>query len=176
MARGSGAQPGTSELVLLVGMPLRHLQEAASICAARGSAVLPAGGQGDLVRMAKGTEVLLVATQAGEEQVPAATWTADFVGSVPVAAGTFPEGLPEGWVREWRAARSPAVDVPRSPFGDDEDDEPLDPGAEPNYFEVRSLTELPTAERIFVNELVPKQERGGRTYVPRSPRLVERPP
>ena len=176
MARQPRVGPGTSELVLLVGMPLRHLREAASICAAKGRAVLPAGGQGDLARTATGAEVLVVATHAGEEEVPAATWSAEFVGVVSAVPGTFPEGLPEGWLEERRAARPASPAVPRSPFGDDADEETADPPGEQTYFEVRSLTELPTTGWIFVNELVPKQERGGRTYVPRTPRLVERPP
>jgi hypothetical protein len=40
---------------------------------------------------------------------------------------------------------------------------------------LRSLSELPKEAWTFVNELVPKQERGGRSYFPRTPRLVERP-
>ena len=162
------------ERVLLVGLPLRHLIEAAGICASRGAVVLPAGGAGDLSLAERGTEVLFIASEAGEREVPAATWSAELVGIVPAGPDAFPDGLPEGWVEERQVAPPPVPVVPRSPFGD-QDDEPRSTDAEQSYFEVRSLTELPKAEWIFVNELVPKQERGGRSYFPRTPRLVERP-
>jgi hypothetical protein len=164
-----------SERVLLVGMPLRHLIEAARICASRGAVVLPAGGAGDLGSAAPGTEVLFIASEAGEREVPAATWRAELIGTVTAVPGTFPDDLPTGWVEERQVARHPAPAVPRSPFGDREDDEPPNTDAEQSYFEVRSLTELPKTAWIFVNELVPKQERGGRSYFPRTPRLVDRP-
>jgi len=163
------------ERVLLVGMPLRHLIEAARICASRGAVVLPAGGAGDLGRATPGTEVVFIASEAGEREVPAATWSAELIGIVPAGPDVFPDGLPTGWVEERQAAPPPASAVPRSPFGDPDEDESRGTNAEQSYFEVRSLTELPKAEWIFVNELVPKQERGGRSYFPRTPRLVERP-
>ncbi len=164
-----------AERVLLVGMPLRHLIEAARICASRGAVVLPAGGVGDLSSATPGTEVLFIASEAGEREVPASTWSAELIGIVPSGPDSFPDGLPAGWVEERHNAPPPAPAVPRSPFGDPDDDEPQSTNAEQSYFEVRSLTELPKAAWIFVNELVPKQERGGRSYFPRTPRLVERP-
>jgi hypothetical protein len=163
------------ESVLLVGMPLRHLIEAARLCASRGAVVLPAGGAGDLGRAEPGTDVLFIASEAGEREVPAATWSAELIGTVPAIPDAFPDGLPAGWVEERQVAQPPASAVLRSPFGDRDDDEPRDTNAEQSYFEVRSLTELPKPAWIFVNELVPKQERGGRSYFPRTPRLVERP-
>ena len=163
------------ERVLLVGMPLRHLIEAAQICASRGAVVLPAGGAGDLSSAAPGTEVLFITSEAGEREVPAATFRAELIGTVPAGPDAFPDGLPTGWVEERQVASSPAAVVPRSPFGDLEDDESGSTNAKQCYFEVRSLTELPKAAWIFVNELVPKQERRGRSYFPRTPRRVERP-
>ena len=163
------------ERVLLVGMPLRHLIEAARICASRGAVVLPAGGAGDLLSAPTGTDVLFIASEAGEREVPAATWSAELIGIVLAGSDGFPDGLPSGWVEERQEAPPPAPAVPRSPFGDREDDDGRNSDAEQSYFEVRSLTELPKAAWIFVNELVPKQERGGRFYFPRTPRLVERP-
>jgi hypothetical protein len=170
-----GPRSPTSGYVLLVGMPLRHLIEAAGICRHSGSTVLPAGGAGDLGRAPFGTEVLFVASEAGERDVPAATWRAELIGIVSAAPGTFPDALPSGWIEERQATRPAAPAAKRSPFGDSEDDEPQDLEAEQAYFEVRSLSELPTAAWVFVNELVPKQERGGRSYFPRAPRLLERP-
>ena len=137
--------------------------------------VLPAGGAGDLGSAATGTEVLFIASEAGEREVPAATWRAELIGTVSAVPDTFPDDLPAGWVEERQVAPPPPPAVPRSPFGDREDDEPRNTDAEQSYFEVRSLIELPKAAWIFVNELVPKQQRGGRSYFPRTPRLVERP-
>lgn len=162
--------------LLLAAMPLRHLIEAETICRSRGTAVLPAGGKGDLDHAPVGTSVLFIASDAGISQVPAATWRAELVGTVTTDRDAFPEGLPAGWVEERRA--SPREPPPtRAPFGDDEEDEqPFELEMRQAYFEVRFLSELPSDAWIFVNELVPKRERGGRAYFPRSPRLVDPPP
>jgi hypothetical protein len=156
-------------------MPLRYLVEARRICEVAGSSVLPAGAPGDLDRTAAGTEVLFVVTRAGEQDPPAATWAARFVGTVTAVAAAYPDGLPPSWLEDHRAPRVAPDPVPRSPFGDDETDERSSDAGEQRYFEVESIAELPNAAWVFVNELVPKQERGGRTYLPRAPRLVERP-
>jgi hypothetical protein len=170
----AGSDP-SRDVALLAGMPLRYLREAAGICETTGTAVLPAGAQGDLARTRPGTEVLLMATQAGENEVPAATWSARFHGAIVAAADSYPDALPPSWVADRRTPQPEGRPVPRSPFGDDEAVERSDDPGQQCYFEVGSLEELPRAAWVFVNELVPKQQRGGRTYVPRSPRLVERP-
>jgi hypothetical protein len=156
-------------------MPLRYLLEAAEICDATGTAVLPAGAPGDLDRTAPGTEVLVVATEAGDQEVAAATWSARFVGDLSPGTDAYPEALPPSWLEDRKAPQPSAPPAPRSPFGDDDGDEPSIDRGEQRYFEVDSLEELPNAAWVFVNELVPKQERRGRTYLPRAPRLVERP-
>lgn len=157
-------------------MPLRHLVAAADICAATGTVVLPAGGEGDLDLAPPGTEVLFIASEAGEREVPAVTWRAELAGIVPAPAGSYPEGLPAGWIAEREADSATPTVVPRSPFGDDdEEDEVATADGGQAFFAVRSLGELPRGEWVFVNELVPKQERGGRTFFPRTPRLVPRP-
>ena len=43
------------------------------------------------------------------------------------------------------------------------------------YFEVEGLEELPKREWLFTNELVSKQERGARYFMPRAPVLVRLP-
>ena len=164
--------PAAAESILLVGMPLLLLQEAADRCSAAGTAVLPAGGPGDLPRAGSGTEVLFVAGDADERPAPAATWEAELVGLVDASPGSFPEGLPPSWIADRREAAG--TDVARSRFGDDEDEEHATETTQ-TYFAVRALHELPSAERVHVNELVPKQERGGRTFFPLTPRLVARP-
>jgi hypothetical protein len=165
-----------AEQVLLVGMPLRHLVAAADICTATGTAVLPAGGVGELDQASAGTEVLFIASEAGEHEVPAVTWRAEFAGIVPTPADSFPEGLPAEWIAEREADPATPQEVPRSAFGDDDDeDEVATVDGGQTFFQVRALGELPRSEWVFVNELVPKQERGGRTFFPRTPRLVTRP-
>jgi hypothetical protein len=161
--------------ILLVGMPLLYLIEAAQICAVSGTAVLPAGAAGDLADTAPGTEVLFVATQAGEHEIPAATWGARFVGTVTAGPDEYPEGLPPGWLEARLHPRAAPTSIQRSAFGDQDIEEPTDDVGEQSYFEVEAFAELPNASWIFVNELVPKQVRQGRTYFPRAPRLVERP-
>ena len=166
--------PPDAAAILLVGMPLAWLREPPDRCAQTGTAVLPAGGSGDLPRAAAGTAVLFVVGDARDRPAPAATWGAEFVGVVGAAPGSFPEGLPPSWVEQ--RSRGSATPVARSRFGDvadDEDDDTSD--TEQAFFAVRTVQELPPEQRVHVNELVPKQERGGRTFFPRTPRLVERP-
>ena len=58
---------------------------------------------------------------------------------------------------------------------DDEDDEDKDDAGPQCYFEVERLEPIPKEGWVFANELVRKQERGGRAFFPRAPRLI-RPP
>jgi hypothetical protein len=157
---------------LVVAMPLRHLESALEICRDRGYVVLPAGGPGDLDRAAAGTHVLLMATEAGEAEVAAATWRCVLVGRVAFSPGDpIPEGVPAAWVHEHPAADPAAPDGERS---DDDPDDLDEAGIGPqSFFSVRDLEELAGADRVFANELVPKQQRRGRTFAPRTPRLVE---
>ena len=76
------------------------------------------------------------------------------------------------WVAERRAVAVAAPAADPDPDGEEDEDEP--PGPQ-SFFEVERLEPLPKHEWIFANELVRKQERGGRTYFPRAPRLI-RPP
>jgi len=120
--------------------------------------------------------MLFVASEAAEQEVPAVTWRAEFAGIVPAPAGSFPEGLPAEWIAEREADAATPHEVPRSAFGDDDDEEEVLTAEDgQTFFRVRALGELPRSEWVFVNELVPKQERGGRTFFPRTPRLVDRP-
>jgi hypothetical protein len=57
---------------------------------------------------------------------------------------------------------------------DDEDEEDEDddlPGPQ-SFLRVTALAPIPRDRWIFANELVPKQRRGGRSFVPPVPRLI----
>ncbi|MGH2631005.1 MAG: hypothetical protein ACRDHI_10685 [Actinomycetota bacterium] len=174
---------------LLVAMPSRHLEPARAECEARGSVVLPAGGPGDLGEAPAGSRVLLIATDGGDAEVPAATWSARFEGPLAYAPGDpFPTGLPETWLDE-HADRGEAP-VPQEPDDDEDEDEDHDEDDDEDdddgyddedavgpqsFFRVSGLSPLPTAEWVFTNELVPKQQRRGRSFIPRTPLLIEVP-
>jgi hypothetical protein len=122
----------------------------------------------------------MIATDTDDREVPAATWAAAFQGRVSHQEDEpWPAGLPPTWVDEHPAQ----ITVPREPppsddDDDDDDDEGLDPeGVGPQaFFRVSGLERLPRSEWVFANEVVPKQQRGGRTFVPRVPTLVTLPP
>jgi hypothetical protein len=162
-------QDGTPPQALVVALPRRHLGPAESVCRERGLVTIPAGGPGDLDRANPGIEVLVIVS--GEDEVPAATWHAVFERRVEPAEGTLPEGLPSTWVEEHGAAATAAAPADLEEE-DEDDDERIGPQA---FFEVRALEELPKRAWVFANELVRKQDRGGRAFRPRAPRLIRRP-
>lgn len=180
---GPNSQPD-HDRALLVAMPLRHLEAARTVCDQLGSAILPAGGPGDLDETPPSTPVLVIATEAGEAEVPAATWRGLFVGRVPhEPADPWPEGLPATWIDEHptparpgpatsRTADPSAVGHPADEEEDEEEDDGRGIGPQ-SFFEVRALAPSPHAEWVYANELVPKQQRGGRTFLPRMPRLID---
>lgn len=161
---------------LVLAMPLRHLEAGAAVLDAEGSVVLPAGGPGDLDDAPRGGRVLVIATEAGGAEVPAATWSAVFAGRVAHAPGDpWPAGLPPTWVEE-RGEPGPGP-APLPPEDEDEEDEEEDeedddlPGPQ-SFLRVTALAQMPRDRWIFANELVPKQGRGGRSFVPHVPRLI----
>jgi len=161
---------------LVLAMPLRHLEAGAAVCGAEGSVVLPAGGPGDIDDTPRGSRVLVIATEAGDAEVPAATWSAVFAGRVTHAPGDpWPAGLPATWVEE-HDAPEPASPPPTLPEDEDEeeDEEEEDddlPGPQ-SFLRITALVPIPRDRWIFANELVPKQRRGGRSFVPHVPRLI----
>ena len=163
-----------------MGMPLVHLRSAAEICERHGRVVLPAGGPGDLDRTAPGATVLLMASDAGDDEVAAATWSARFVGRVHYEPGDpLPTMLPASWVATHAADEAPSSAEPATRETDEDEDDDEDDDEEalgPQSFLVaEDLRELPMQEWVFTNELIGKQRRGGRTFFPRVPTLV-RPP
>jgi hypothetical protein len=172
----AGDQDATAsdERALVVAMPRRHLDAAAALCRDRGRVTIPAGGPGDLDRTAPGTEVLVLVI--GEDEVPAVTWRATFLARVEPEAGRLPDRLPATWVREHGgAAPGPGAAEPALGVDDDEDEDEEDRAGPQAFFEVRGLEALPTSAWVFANELVRKQDRGGRAFLPRVPRLIRRP-
>jgi peptidoglycan hydrolase-like protein with peptidoglycan-binding domain len=165
-----------NDRALLVAMPLRHLDAAD---ASEGPTVtLPAGGPGDLDDTPPGTPVLVIATEAGDAEVPAATWSATFQGRVRYEPGSpWPPDVPPTWVEEHPAPEPPTADVVHPDEDEDEDDDEEDDEAvgPQSFFRISGLARVPRSDWVFANELVPKQERGGRTFVPRAPRLIARP-
>jgi hypothetical protein len=169
--------------VLLTGVPARHLVEATAIVDAEGSVVLPAGAPGDLDRTAPGTVVLLVASGTGDA-VPAATWRASYRGRIAYADGDpYPERVPPGWLiehgdrvdTEGAAAPEAGAGVGDPGVEEDEDVEDEEDRGPQSFFEVSDLRPLRREDWVFTNELVPKQQRGGRTFLPAAPRLVRAP-
>jgi hypothetical protein len=159
-------------------MPARHLEAAGLVCDEAGVVTLPAGGPGDLDDSTDGLTVLVIVTEAGEAEVPAVTWRAVFEARVPHRPGDpWPQGLPATWIDERRqsdAAETVRPLPPPDPDDDDEDDEDDDEDlvGPQSFFRVRALVPSPKHEWVHANELVPKQQRGGRTFVPRTPRLI----
>lgn len=184
--------PVLDEQALFIAIPVRHLEAALDAQSSGGErTVLPAGGPGDLDDAPAGTPVLVMPTDAGDSEVPAATWRATFVRRVPYVPGSaWPEGLPTSWtdehpVPEAAAPADPDDDPDDDPDGDrddDPDDDPDDDAWEDDedagpqsFLEVVDLGPLPRQEWLFANELVGKQARGGRWFQPLVPTLVDLP-
>jgi hypothetical protein len=158
------ADPAGTPNALVVAMPERHLEAAATM---PDPIVLPAGSPGDLDRAELGWPVLLI--PIGDEGAAAVRWRAEFLGRVAFEPGEpFPSGLPSTWLHEHHlGARSdPAT------LGTDDDGDDGDEGGPQSFFEVSGLARLPRSEWIFANELVPKQQRLGRSFLPRAPRAI----
>ena len=178
----------TDDRALLLAVPLRHLKSAAPE-----RATLPAGGVGDLDGAASGLTVVVMATDAGDAEVPAATWRATFVRRVAHEPGTpWPASVPPTWADEHDVPTplATAAEVPAPPTAsldpddDDDDDDDWDDDDWDDdddevlvqaFLEVSGLAPLPRDEWLFANELIGKQARGGRSYRPRVPTLVTLP-
>ena len=156
-------------LAILAAVPLRHLRSGLEVCARYGRVALPAAGRADLAAALPGDAVYLYAYQVGGRPVPAATWRGELVRVVEAEDGghPVPDLTPPTW-REERVAGDIAIGDDAA--DDDADDDDL-VGAGPTevFLEVVALRELDRREWMFTNELVPKQDRGARTFVPLAP-------
>jgi hypothetical protein len=186
---GEDVDGAPGEQALFMAVPLRHLEAAVAI-GPLARVLLPAGGPGDLDSATPGMTLLMMATDAGESERPAATWSAVVVRRVPYELGQpWPEGLPATWLVEHAPAPFPqgALGVPLGAVGtpeeddwdadeDDGDEDDEDDGVGPQSFvEVAGLAPLDRRDWVFANELVRKQARGGRSFRPRVPMLVRLP-
>ena len=86
----------------------------------------------------------------------------------------WPQGLPATWIEEHGEGDAPSMEPVPPPDDevDDEEDDDEDLVGPQSFFRVRALVQSPKREWVHANELVPKQQRGGRAFVPRTPRLI----
>jgi hypothetical protein len=167
-------EPPDDRFAILAAVPLRHLRSGLEVCAELGRVALPAAGRADLATALPGDAVYLYAYQVGDRPVPAATWRGELVRVVEAEDGEHP--VPDLTPPTWREERvaddtsSVPVPVPESTDDDGADDDDL-AGAGPTelFLEVVALRELDRREWMFTNELVRKQDRGARTFVPLAP-------
>jgi hypothetical protein len=170
-------EPSDDRSAILAAVPLRHLRSGLEVCAERGRVALPAAGRADLTADL-GEAVYLYANQVGDRPVPAATWLGRLVRVVEAEDGTHPE--PDLTPPTWREERL-AAEMSPDPVPEPTDDEAADAddlsGAGPTevFLEVEDLRELDRADWVFTNELVRKQDRGARTFVPLTPVRVRLP-
>ena len=163
-------------IALFVAMPERHLLSASEVPG--GEVVLPLGRLGDVPRAAAGCPVYCVALDDDGHAQPAATWRATFVGwRTPGPDDDDPAGLPPTWLEDRAAdAADPAgrSDVAGTADLEDEDDDDPD-GPRQVFVTVAGLAPLERREWVFGNEVVPKQRRGARSFVPMTPTLARLP-
>ena len=171
-------EPPDDRFAILAAVPLRHLRSGLEVCAERGRVALPTAGRADLAAALPGDTVYLYAYQVGDRPVPAATWRGELVRVVDAEDGEHPvPGLtPPTW-REERVAADVATGPVLEPTDDDaadddaeaDDDDLAGAGPTEVFLEVEALRELDRREWMFTNELVRKQDRGARTFVPLAP-------
>jgi len=193
-----------STTVLLLACPKSDLEGAHALCRAGGLAVLPAGGAGDLPRTPLGASLLIVDLDVNFDgdtdgdnddgsSRPVARWHAELAGQLPLDPERFNSLLPPTWVDRhpsaFASARIPARRNDEAASEADSmerrwerqwelDGEPVPDDGQPDgqvFLPVIGLEPLPRARWIFTNELVPKQARRGRRFLPRSPTLVQLP-
>jgi len=174
-------------IALFVAMPERHVRSAAALD--REVVHLPLGRLGDLPTAPTGASVYVVTLDDEGVAARAATWRAVLLGWASPEPDDAPnDGLPPSWVDERAAGEESDVadateetdaddGAQEEPPDDDEDqdeDDDDDPGRQV-FVTVQGLTELERRDWIFANEVVPKQRRGSRTFVPMAPTLVRVP-
>ncbi len=167
----------SDERALLMAIPLRHLESAAE--RRRPSAVvLPAGGPGDLDAAAAGMPVIVMATDAGDAEVPPRPGAPPSCGACPTSRGrpgpTGSRHLDRRSTPSRRLRRPPTRDgrsderrrSGRADDDDDVDDDDDDEGVGPQSFlEVTDLQPLPR-ERVAVRQRAGRQAGARRPVVP----------
>ena len=167
-------------IALFIAMPERHLRSAREL--GGDEVVLPLGRLGDVARAPVGCRMYCVAIDADGHADPAATWRANFVRwRAPSPGDDDPIGLPPTWLEDRAAADDEAarrsVVEPRNEQDDDDDVDMDDDPDRPRqvFVTVEGLTPLERPDWVFGNEVVPKQQRGARSFVPMTPTLVRLP-
>lgn len=155
---------------LLIAVSRRHLDEASDICERSGAVALPLLSAGDLVSAPDGSLVLVLAVADGDEESRAVSWRATL-------RSWSNERPASGVPSTVDLADPPTTESCTAPSDHDEgrDDGPDETREEPVWIVLGELRELAMRERIHTNELVRKQDRGARYFVPRAPRLVHVP-
>jgi hypothetical protein len=159
--------------------PSDDLLAIAELLSRRPIALLPVGGVGDLAAAA-GVVTLLLVEVTDEGPRSAITWRGELASSTPLEPDPK-DLLPPSWVarhpdayelsRAGRANEEQAADEVDG-WDDWDDDER---NAVQLFLPVTRLQQLPAAEWMFANELVPKQQRAGRRFAPRTPAVVPLP-
>lgn len=159
---------------LLLSCPSDDLASLLVVIGENGAALVPAGGAGDL-EGALGVGTLYLVEVGADGPHPAAAWRAELRPMTPLTDPDPRALLPASWV-----ARHPdAYSMARRPVavGDNltedaswDDDEPA---PQQVFVPITNLEQLPKHRWLFTNELVPKQQRGGRRFAPRVPTLVQ---
>lgn len=177
---------------LLLACPKADLEGAHALCLLRGFAVLPAGGAGDLRLAPLGATLFIVDVELDDDGAsrPVARWRARLGAELPLDPEQFYELLPPTWMQRhpkaYERARASGYpnDIDASEADPWERQWELDGEPVPNegnghgvqvFLPVTELAPMDTAEWIFTNELVPKQARRGRRFMPRIPTLVQLP-
>jgi len=162
---------------LVLSCPSDDLASAAQVITRHGLALLPAGGEGDLARAA-GLQLLYIVEITDDGPRSAVTWSADLGISVPLSTPDPADVLPPSWLTRHpdAYARSRGVGgVSRGPSEAELWDDDDEPSPVQVFVPVTNLRRLPRKQWIFTNELVRKQQRGGRRFAPRVPTLVALP-
>ena len=187
--------------VLLLACPKADLEGAQALCARGGFAVLPAGGAGDLRLAPIGASLFIVDVDLGVDpnadheadlgsSRPVVRWHGRLGDQLPLDPQRFSSLLPPTWMRRhptaYEQARNPGRPAEETLSDSDPwerqwelDGQPVpDDGESPGvqvFLPVIELEPLHTKDWIFTNELVPKQARRGRRFLPRIPTLVQLP-
>jgi hypothetical protein len=170
------------DTALFLAMPERHLSSAAAL--GRTQVVLPLGRLGDVAKAPIGCPVYCVTLDDDGVAAPAATWRATLAGWAEPQPGDDdgePEGLPPTWLAD-RATDAERT-ARRADMEDAADDDPDEDGGHDDdperprqvFVSVEGLRALEPREWVFGNEVVSKQRRGARSFVPMTPTLVRLP-
>ena len=166
------------EIALFVAMPERHLVSAAALEAP--TILLPVGRLGDLPRTPPGSHLYVVVLDDEGVASPAATWRGTFAGWTEPGEEEEGAAIPPTWLaeREAAAAEDEAddddADATDETAGDDEVEEDEDRPRQV-FIACEGLSPLDRRDWVFANEVVPKQQRRARSFVPMTPTLVRLP-